>query len=75
MTIQGKTLGTCVINDFLVLFTHDESTDRIYKINPPDLATNISETIMLFEGNLGFNEDNQIQTLPFYENENIQKVY
>ena len=74
-TIRGETIGTCVINDFLVLFTHDESADRIYKISQPSPATNISETIMLFEGDLNLSNDSKIQTLPFYENENIQKVY
>jgi len=73
--IRGKTLGSCVLNNFLVLFTHDESTDRIYRIDRPDDVSKISNTAMLFEGNLNFNYNNKIQTLPFYENESIQKVY
>ena len=73
--IRGKTLGSCVLNDFLVLFTHDESADRIYRMGKPDGISKISNTVVLFEGNLNFSNNNKIQTLPFYENESIQKVY
>ncbi len=78
MTIQGKTLGTCVINDFLVLFTHEPGIDRIYKVSNP--VNNDSQTILLFQGDLGMydtvNDKNvKVQTLPFYEGESIQKVY
>lgn len=78
-TIIGKCLGTCVINNFLIMFTHDSSVepgiDRIYKVDNP--SNNLSNSIKLFEGNLNFIDDdnNKIQTLPFYENESIQKVY
>lgn len=73
--IRGKTLGSCVLNDFLVLFTHDESADRIYRMGKPNDISKISNTVILFEGNLNFSNNNKIQTLPFYENESIQKVY
>ena len=46
--IRGKTLGSCVLNNFLVLFTHDESTDRIYRIDKPD---DISKIINATEKN------------------------
>lgn len=77
INIRGKTLGSCVINEFLILFTHESGIDRIYKVHQPASDTKISDTIMLFSGNLGFvdDENHLIQTLPFYENESIQKVY
>lgn len=77
ITIRGKTLGTCVINEFLILFTHESGVDRIYKVNRPNSVTGISNITKLVEENLSFvdDENHLIQTLPFYENESIQKVY
>lgn len=72
-TIDGKCIGSCVIGDYLILFTTSSSFDRIYKVSKP--TNNSSNVIRLFRGHLNFNELNKIQTLPFYENENIQKVY
>ena len=69
--ILGSTLGTCVIDEYLVIFTHDSTHDRIYRLSKP--SNNNSTTVLLFEGNLNLSE--RIQALPFYENENIQKVY
>ena len=74
MEILGTTLGSCVINDQLILFTTREDSDRIYKIKPPN-STGESESILLFNGDLNFSKDNKIKTLPFYENEFVQKVY
>ena len=72
--IIGKTIGSCVLNEYLILFTKDDSFDRIYKIKPPN-DSGISDIVKLFEGDLNLNESNLIQTLPFYENDSIQKVY
>lgn len=74
MNIIGKTIGSCVINECLILFTTDNSSDRIYKIKPPN-SSGISDVIKLFDGDLKFNLSSKIQTLAFYENESIQKVY
>lgn len=74
MNITGKTIGSCVINEYLILFTTDDSYDRIYKIKPPN-DSGVSDVVKLAELNLNFNESNKIQTLPFYENESVQKVY
>jgi hypothetical protein len=72
--IRGITIGTSVINDNLILFTTDNGTDRIYKIKPPN-ESGVSDVIRLYDGSLNFSINNKIKTLPFYENENIQKVY
>ena len=74
MNIIGKTIGSCVINECLILFTTDNSSDRIYKIKPPN-SGGVSDVIKLFDGDLKFSLSNKIQTLAFYENESIQKVY
>lgn len=71
--IEGTILGHCVLNEYLVLFTHDDSgTDRILRI---DMAYTSPVMTTLFSGNLGFSYDYPIETLGDYENNNIQKVY
>lgn len=73
--LQGLCLGTCAIDDKLIVFTHESpNVDRIYKI-VYDSVTNSYLTVLLCSLNLGFNTNNKIQTLPFYENESVQKVY
>ncbi len=72
--IFGICIGTCVINNYLIVFTSDNGTDRIYKVKPPN-SNGESDIIKLYEGSLNFSIDSKIKTLPFYENENIQKVY
>ena len=74
MEILGTTIGSCTVNDQLILFTTREDSDRIYKIKPPNDAGE-SESILLFSGDLNFSDANKIKTLPFYENEFVQKVY
>ena len=70
--IHGKVLGSCVINDYIVLFTKDTSYNYIYRV----LISNNTGTIKeLFKGDLSFDELYKIQALPFYENDSIQKVY
>ena len=71
--IEGTILGYCVLNDYLVLFVHNEgNSDSILRI---DMSYDEPELVVLFKGNLGFNLDYPIDTVSDYENENIQKVY
>lgn len=79
ISIQGSYLGHCVLNKFIVLFTHNPNakTDFIYRI---DTSTDSYFTKILFNGNLsegqlGFNLDYPIQSIGMYESELIQKVY
>ena len=55
-------------------FTVDinSSKDRIYKLW---FNNNILKGKLLYEGSLGFNYKYPIETLSFYENDNIRKVY
>jgi hypothetical protein len=78
LAISGTCLGTCNINDSLVLFTTTEvvdnpNIDKIYLVKKTS-STTYSNTL-LYSGTLKFSINNKIQTLPFYENEDIQKVY
>lgn len=76
-SLDGAVIGEAVIDNELILFTtnpnlsDDAEKDKIYKIW-------IEEGVngqLLFSGNLGFNINNPIETLSFYENGDIKKVY
>ena len=69
LSMQGTYLGHCVINNYVVVFTHGEE-DIIYKVDP-----NAAQPEILYHGNLGFDVNHPIETLGVYENDKIQKVY
>jgi hypothetical protein len=72
--IKGITLGYAILNNNVVLFTHaGEGDDYIYKIIIGD--DDLFEYEIILQGNLGFKLDSYFETLPVYENENIQKIY
>lgn len=80
-SIPGYPIGYCVLNDTLVLFTTLNTTDRsdighdtIYSITNTS-TPNTVHIDQLFQGDLDFDVTHPIETIPFYENENIQKVY
>ena len=68
LTIEGEYLGSCKLNKYLVVFTHAEDNDYIYRI---DLEEEV--LAVLYNGKLNFK--NPIDAVGNYENENIQKVY
>ena len=73
LDIKGCVIGTCVLNKYLVLFTHDTNNiDYIYRLEIIDEDLNVTE---IFTGNLNFDTNYPLETLGVYENENIQKVY
>lgn len=77
-SIEGVVIGEATIDDELILFTADTTSDvknkkdRIYKIK---LNGDNLDGQILFEGDLNFNPKYPIETLIFYENEYIKKVY
>ena len=89
--LYGSVLGVASLDNHLVLFTHglfkviDPDTqqevlmprDRIYRVDFEDEATDGMPVkgYELYRGNLGFKMQNPIETLPFYETEDIKKVY
>lgn len=89
--IYGTTIGVATIDSHLVLFTHGlfrvedpethqgryEMRDRIYRVDFDDEDSDgmFVRAYELFVGNLGFDLQHPIETLPFYETEDIQKVY
>lgn len=78
--ITGVIIGHAVLNNTLVLFTTEHTTqemlgqDRIYRLDFVGDFSAASVTV-LFEGNLNFYSGNPLETLPYYETDSIQKVY
>lgn len=74
LIIKGTLIGYSVLNNFLVLFT-TENTDHIYRIKYHTLETPEWTGIELYNGNLNFSVEHPIETLSYYESEEVQKVY
>ena len=81
LNISGTPIGVCILNKYLIIFTHVtllnnteifSTKDYIYRIEIKD--NSLSEET-LFSGDLNFDTNYPIETLGVYENENIQKVY
>lgn len=81
LDISGTPIGVCILNKYLIIFTHStrlkgteisSTTDNIYRIEIKEDTLNKE---LLFSGNLNFDTNHPIETLGLYENENIQKVY
>lgn len=72
VTLQGTVIGYNVLNNYLTLFTTDNTVDRIYRL---ERKGSYFECIVLYQGSLGFKTSNPIESIGVYENENIQKVY
>lgn len=72
LAIKGIIIGHCEIKNYIVLFTHQEnpSTDRIYRI-----CTDNNQMITILEGNMNFNINHKIETIGWYEQDSIIKVY
>lgn len=70
-TINGNFIGYCIIGEYIVIFTTGDK-DRIYSLK---YNNNKFEGLLLYEGNLNFDSEHLIETLPYYESEEIQKVY
>lgn len=70
--IRGKYLGHGLTSNYIILFTKDDFYDYIYKL---EYVNNRFEGEVKFRGDLKFLLDYPIDTLSFYENDNVQKVY
>lgn len=74
-TISGTPIGSAVIDDYIIIFTHsdtDTTKDHIYRC---EISGDNVTVATVFEGNAGFALDHPIETLPAYESAAIQKVY
>ena len=70
-------VGQAVINDQLILFTTSANinitSDKIIKFTYKDKYT--LQAVELYTGNLNLDAEHPLETLVFYENDDIQKVY
>jgi hypothetical protein len=78
LSIEGTPIGQAVLNDNWIIFTAGAAS-KIYKLWFGDKDNiGIKDTLYgkcLHTGALGFSVDNPIETLTYYENEDVQKVY
>lgn len=65
-----ETIGHCALEDILVLFSTDNTTDKITTLNLETL-----DSFELFSGSLNFSKDNLIHTEGYVESSTIKKVY
>ena len=81
--LKGSLVGYCILGDYLVLFTHQDTPplgeykDYIFRLTMPDAGATvtISEVLTLFYGDANFSLSSPIQALAVYENDDLQKVY
>ena len=72
VSLNGTVIGHNVLNSYLTLFTTDNTTDNIYRL---ERTGDSFECVTLFTGSIGLNTDNPIECIGVYESETIQKVY
>lgn len=70
--IKGTYLGHAILNEYLILFTHSNDFDRIYCLTYKD---NEFYGELKYKGDLNWENVSNIETLPYYEKDDIQKVY
>ena len=73
ITINGPVLGYAVLNSYLILFTTYHSFDFIYILKYKDEQFIVQQLIK--STNLKFDANHPIETLTYYESEDVQKVY
>jgi hypothetical protein len=68
-------VGQAVINNQLILFITSSlgNADRIIKLTYKNNTT--LKAKILYEGNINLNAEHPLETIVFYENDSIQKVY
>lgn len=91
-SIVGELIGWNVLNNHIILFTHDLSDavnpDYIYRIDYlgddsfvmvrgkyPGSIYDYQLNTHLFNGNLGFDLEHPIESVVYFETEDIQKIY
>ena len=74
LTLNGEYVGHCVLGIYLVVFTADDKSCYIYRINKEGSSY---KTIILFQGDSkdGWSSEHPIEALASYETALIQKVY
>ena len=71
-TVSGIVVGWNVLNSYLILFTHEQSADHIYRLTLVDTSFLGKE---LISGSMNFSTSNPIESLCSFETSEIQKIY
>ena len=86
-SIAGTVIGWNVLNEHLIIFTHEETGDRkdhIYRVDyvrdyDPNSAGSSDpdefEIIEKYNGNLNFDAQHPIESIVYLESEKVQKIY
>lgn len=75
-TIEGELVGWATLNEWLILFTiDDDSVDRIYRIQYHNNEEIEWTGKLIYSGDLNLSMKYPLETLPYYESQDIQKVY
>jgi hypothetical protein len=71
-SIIGTFLGSCVLKDYIVIFTKNTTiqTDYIYRLEYNALTNSINSNV-LYEGQLDFNLEHPIEAIGYYESEEL----
>lgn len=79
ITLNGKIVGKCFTKDYLVLFTvvpgNPHNQCYIYRVDLNKGVSSIRVNTLYSGTDLYFELDRTFDTLFFYENKNVQKVY
>lgn len=85
-SLRGVLIGWNVLNSHIILFMHDDTPneipDRIYRVdyNPVDSTFQLvgnkgDDANCLYAGNLGFDVEHPIESVVYFETEEVQKIY
>ena len=83
LSIRGTVIGWNVLNQNLILFVHDNTNvaypSKIYRLEYNGegftMKKGTQTNLPLYQGKLGFDSGHPIESVVYYENENIQKIY
>ena len=70
--IVGELVGWNVLNSHVILFCHGNEEDYIYRVDYDGNKFNLKT---VFHGNLGFDAQHPIESVVYFETDNIQKIY
>lgn len=72
--IQGTLVGWYVVGEIIMVFTHQGTTDRIYRLTSSDNFDTVTVDLM-YEGNLDLDPQHPLEFTSYYEAENVIKLY
>lgn len=75
VSFTGKVIGANVLNNHLIVFTHEGENAKPDTIWRCTFADGTFTPIILYKGNLNFDTDAPIESVVYYESEEVQKIY